>query len=225
MTAGPQPERSPYQAVLGDDLAGLHPRLQAYFSAIPAGHHGFGRGVFDAVGTPRRWLWPALALLSRTGVVFPVWQHDVPFTVVNRPAGDPSRQAVTGDRFFALRQGGRHMRDVISADGSGPGSGSGLRDRLGAPPRLDTELAASVVEGTLRLRSTRVAFLVGGLRIPLPGRISPVVELTESFDDALGAQRVSLTVRAPLVGTIYQYAGSFRYEIRPGEPSGEGSDA
>ncbi|WP_426515185.1 DUF4166 domain-containing protein [Diaminobutyricibacter sp. McL0618] len=220
MTAGHDQDGSPYQAVLGDDLAGLHPRLQAYFSAIPADHHGFGRGVFDTVGTPRRWLWPALALLSRAGVVFPVWEHDVSFTVVNRPAGTP--HAVTADRFFVLRRGSRHMRDVISADGPGPGSGPRLRDRLGSPPRLDAQLEAAVVAGALRLRSTRVTYLAGSLRIPFPRLIAPVVELTESYDDALDSQRVSLTVRAPFIGTIYQYAGSFVYEIRRGEPAGEG---
>ncbi len=219
MTAGQQEERSPYQAVLGDDLTGLHPRLQAYFSAIPAGHHGFGRGVFDTVGTPRRWLWPALAVLARAGVVFPVWERDVPFTVVNRPDADASRHAVAADRYFALGRRGRHMPDLISADDTG------LHDRLGSPPRLDTHLEAAVVDGALRLRSTRVTFLAGAVRIRFPRRLAPVVELTESFDDTLGAQRVSLTVRAPLLGTIYQYAGSFHYEIRPGEPSGEGSDA
>ncbi|WP_345764689.1 DUF4166 domain-containing protein [Diaminobutyricibacter sp. McL0608] len=219
MTAGPQAQRSPYQAILGDDLAGLHPRLQAYFRAIPAGHHGFGRGVFDSVGTPRRWLWPALALLSPAGVVFPVWQHDVPFTVVNRPAGDGVRHAVAADRSFALHTGRRHMRDQISADDSG------LRDRLGSPPRLDTAFQASVVGGALRLRSTGVALVFGTLRIPFPRFVAPVVELTESFDDTVGSQRVSLTVRAPLIGTIYQYAGSFEYEVRPGEPAGGGSEA
>lgn len=219
MTAGPTEERSPYQAVLGDELAGLHPRLQAYFGAIPSGHHGFGRGVFDTVGTPRRWLWPVLGVLASAGVVFPVWQRGVPFTVVNRPAAGGARPAVAADRFFALAGGGRHMRDVISA---GP---SGLSDRLGSPPRLDTHLEASVVAGALRLRSTGVTFLAGALRIRFPRRLAPVVELTESFDVALGAQRVSLTVRAPLLGTIYQYAGTFEYEIRPGEPAGEGSDA
>ncbi len=219
MTAGQREERSPYQAVLGDELAGLHPRLRAYLSAIPAGHHGYGRGVFDTVGTPRRWLWPALAVLSRAGIVFPVWEHDVPFTVVNRPVSHADHHAVAADRFFALGRRGRHMRDVIAA------GDAGLHDRLGLPPRLDTQLRASVVDGALRLQSTNVTFLAGGVRIPFPRRMAPIVELTESFDDALGAQRVSLTVRAPLLGTIYQYAGTFHYEIRPGEPAGEGSDA
>ncbi|MBE7163154.1 MAG: DUF4166 domain-containing protein, partial [Williamsia herbipolensis] len=65
--------------------ARLHPRLRAYFAAIPPGHVGRGDGVFAVVGTPRRWLWPFLALFARDDVMFPVWERDVPFTVENRP--------------------------------------------------------------------------------------------------------------------------------------------
>jgi hypothetical protein len=44
---------SPYEIVLGDDVARLHPRLGTYFGEIPAGSVGRGQGVFDSVGTPR----------------------------------------------------------------------------------------------------------------------------------------------------------------------------
>jgi hypothetical protein len=77
---------SPYElSAPGHVLARLHPRLRTYFAAVPVGHVG-REGLFAVVGTPRRWLWPVLALLARDGVVFPVWERDVPFTVENRPA-------------------------------------------------------------------------------------------------------------------------------------------
>jgi hypothetical protein len=168
VTARQESARSPYQAALGDELDGLHPQLRAYFSAIPSGHHGLGRGVFDSVGMPRGWLWPGIAVLAPVGVVFPVWERDVPFTVVNRPVANGTRPGVTADRYFELARGGRHMRDLLSADESG------LRDRLGSPPRRDTRLEAAVVDGALRLRSTQVTFLAGFLRIPFPRlRLAP----------------------------------------------------
>ena len=40
-------------------------------------------GTFDRVGTPRRWLWPVLRVLQRRRILFPVWEHDVPFTIEN----------------------------------------------------------------------------------------------------------------------------------------------
>jgi hypothetical protein len=39
---------SPYQLVIGAGLDGLHPRLGAYFGAIPRGSAGEGSGTFDA---------------------------------------------------------------------------------------------------------------------------------------------------------------------------------
>ena len=75
---------SPWRAALGEDFARLHPRLLAYFSAIPAGRVGRGTGTFDRVGTSRRWLWPVLRVLERRRILFPVWERDVAFTVENR---------------------------------------------------------------------------------------------------------------------------------------------
>jgi hypothetical protein len=77
---------SPYELTTPPDvLARLHPRLRAYFGAVPPGHVGRGEGVFAVVGTPRRWLWPLLACTALDAVMFPVWERDVPFTVENRP--------------------------------------------------------------------------------------------------------------------------------------------
>ncbi|TPX05428.1 DUF4166 domain-containing protein, partial [Schumannella luteola] len=76
---------APWAAALGDDLEQLSPALQDYFGGAPYGAHGIGDGVFTSVGTPRRWLWPLLAVLGRWNVVWPVWEADVPFTIVNVP--------------------------------------------------------------------------------------------------------------------------------------------
>jgi hypothetical protein len=79
-------DRSPYELIVSADvLARLHPRLRAYFGPVPVGSVGRGAGTFSVVGTPRRWLWPVLAVFARDAVMFPVWEHDVPFTVENRP--------------------------------------------------------------------------------------------------------------------------------------------
>src|SRR5690606_6338853 len=106
----------------------LHPRLGAYFSAIPVGSYGFGSGVFDVVGTPRAWLRPALALLARDGILFPVWQHSVPFTVVNAP-GTSANPSVRAVRDFAFSQGPRAMVDEISCEAGA------ITDRLGTSKR------------------------------------------------------------------------------------------
>ena len=210
----PAPALSPYERILGPEFAGLHPRLHAYFSTIPSGSIGTGNGVFDVVGTSRRWLWPALWLLGLAGVVFPVWERDVPFTVTNTPADAGGRPAVSAVRRFSFDHGSRDMIDVISAQSGG------LVDRLGSGGLIEAAFSSRVVDGGLHLRSTRVVIHLGTLAIPIPHGLAPVVRLTERFDDATAMQQVAVTIDAPLVGRLYQYSGAFRYSVSSGgDPS------
>lgn len=183
---------------LGDDLERLHPRLRAYFGTMPAGSIGYGRGEFDVVGTPRRWLWPLLALLSLDAVLFPVWERDVPFRVRNVPFDG----AVTALRRFEFAGGSRTMADSTSFEGA-------LVDRLGRRGLVRARLVARVREGMLVLESTRTVVL----GIPLPAAISPRVTLTERWDDEVGRQHVSLLLEAPVVGRLYEYSGHFDYRV------------
>ncbi|MGO4534286.1 DUF4166 domain-containing protein [Leifsonia sp. 2MCAF36] len=201
---------SPYRVVLGASFDDLHPRLQAYFDAIPAGAVGRGSGVFDTVGTPRRWLWPVLALFARSHVMFPVWERSVPFTVENRPSvtrdGAPAVAAV---RVFDLHGRRLRMVDQIGLSGGEPG----LVDRLGEPVRTEARFTATVRDGGLRLRSNAVWVVLGGRRLRIPRPLAPVVVLTERWDDADERQLVSITVALPVIGRLYQYRGRFRYGI------------
>jgi hypothetical protein len=212
---------SPYELTAPPDaVARLHPRLRTYFSAIPDGHVGVGEGVFDIVGTPRRWLWPLLALFALDGVMFPTWERDVPFRVENRPvrvrrgrsgAGLEARIAVRAHRTFRLRSGERTMVDAITAEPEG------LVDHLGRHGRVSASLDVDVVDGALRLVSTSVTLRALGRAWRLPAVLSPRVSLTERFDDEADRQRVSLVLDAPLVGTLYRYEGAFEYSIVPDE--------
>lgn len=200
---------SPYELVLGDQLSQLHPRLQAYFRAIPASHTGFGAGTFDTVGTPRRWLWPVLWILERQGVLFPVWERGVPFTVVNRPRSTrQGNTAVTATRTFQTRNNARRMRDEITTDAGH------LVDYLGTRRRYRAGFDASVERGELTMESTGMAIRVGSGWLPVPRWISPKVTLTERFDEQLAQQHVSVTTTVPGIGRVYEYAGSFDYELR-----------
>lgn len=220
--------RSPYElSTPSEVLARLHPRLSTYFGAIPPGHVGRGEGLFDVVGTPRRWLWPLLAWFARDSVMFPVWERDVPFTVENRPArvrrgpgtGLEARPAVRAHRTFRFRSGSRTMVDAITAEPDG------LVDHLGRHGRVSARLRAEVDAhgpdaGALRLVSTRVTLRALGREVRLPALIAPRVTLMERFDDEADLQRVSLVLTAPVLGTLYRYEGAFRYEIAPDEERG-----
>jgi Domain of unknown function (DUF4166) len=188
---------SPWQRALGSEFSSLHPRLHAYFSAIPADRVGRGAGVFEVVGTPRRWLWPVLRILQRRRILFPVWERDVPFTVENRSDGG----VVRAIRTFRLADGDRVMVDAVSFEAGR------LVDHLGDGGLLGARLTASVVDGELRLVSTSARWG----RMPIP--FAPRVELTERFDDTVGRQHVALTLRSGVFGRIYEYSGHFDYRI------------
>lgn len=202
-------QESPYHRVLGDALEVLHPRLATYFSAIPAGSAGRGEGVFDVVGTPRRWLWPVLWVLGKQGVLFPVDEQSVAFTVSNTPV--PGHAAIDAVRTFAFHTGARAMVDRIGVAGSGPGVT--LVDDLGTTARYRAHLAALVVNGELHLSSTATSVRLGRSHLRLPTFLAPVVSLVERFDDERNRQHVTVVLRLPLVGKLYEYSGYFTYEV------------
>lgn len=201
---------SPYREVLGDAIEALPASLREYFSAIPPGHVGRGSGVFSVVGTPRRWLWPLLSLVGRGGAVFAVWEHDVPFEVVNRPVRAGGRPAVAAVRTFRLRSGSREMVDLVGLverDGV-----LRLVDLLGTGRTIVVLLEARASEEGLLLTSRGVQLRFGPIRIRLPSPIRPSLALRERAGDD-GRQHVALTLDLPPLGRIYEYAGSFDYRI------------
>lgn len=84
---------------------------------------------------------------------------------------------------------------------------------------MRASLEASVVDGSMHLDSTVVALRIGRRWLTLPQVLSPHVTLMERFDDVVGLQRVAMALTAPLIGTVYEYAGSFSYGLREGDGS------
>ncbi|PRA79089.1 DUF4166 domain-containing protein [Microbacterium sp. MYb66] len=199
--------QSPYARALGERIDELHPRLRTYFAAIPEGAVGIGEGVFQTVGTPRRWLWPLLRILERRGVVAAGWERDVPFRVENRTIASRA----IGERTFRFSRGSWIMRDAVALTRHGR-----VVDELGEPGLLAACFDVDVRDGALRLTSRAVGVRLGRLRLRIPRVVAPVVRLTERFDDALDRQRVALTVDAPLLGRVYEYRGDFTYRIQHG---------
>jgi hypothetical protein len=186
--------RSPWEAALGHRMGGMHPKLRAYFSALPEGAVGRGLGVMDVVGSPRRCLWPVLAMLGAAHVIFPVWERDVRFTVVNRMVDG----RLVAERTFRFARRTRVMRDEITA------RGAAVVDRVGP---VAVELEPRIRDRGLQLHSTRVRLL----GIPLPRAIAPRLALEERI--VSGGQHVSLTLDLPVVGRVYEYRGRFIYRI------------
>lgn len=201
--------QSPYLRALGEHRVQLHPALREYFSAVPRGSLGVGEGVFERIGTPRRWLWPILAMLQRHGVAHAGWHHDVPFTVRNRTIAGKA----IGARTLHLPDGDWTMKDAVGARPHGR-----VLDQLGEPTTLAVVFGVSVDGDALALRSTTVGIRFGRMRIRLPKLLAPVVRLRESAEKQAGRQRVSLTVDMPVIGRLYEYEGTFSYAVHEDAP-------
>ncbi|WP_368496078.1 DUF4166 domain-containing protein [Herbiconiux sp. A18JL235] len=214
--------RSPYELTAGSMLDDLHPVVRKYVAPVPAGHRGYGHGVFEVVGSPRRWLRPLLTVLAAQNIAFPVWEKNVPFTVVNAPLVDrDGRTAVLAVRRFHLASGPATMIDAITTERA---DADGLVDHLGTHRLLRARLSARVVRGELHLQSTAFELRLGSRVIEIPALVAPQVTVVDRYDDTAdggeGAQRVTVRVDAPLLGRLYEYTGTFHYELRP-----EASDA
>jgi len=200
----PDVVRSVYQTALGEDFASLDADLQRYFGPIPAGCIGTGCGVYDVAGSRLRLLRPILAMTASRRVLFPEFGRNVPFTVTNTPGSDGSLSAT---RTFEFPGGTRIMEDTLTA------LNGQLVDRLGKRRGLEVGIRLSVVDGGLRMTSTRLAIRVGGARLPLPALATMHLdERTDRTDPA--RQRVDVRITAPMIGELFRYTGTFTYAIR-----------
>jgi hypothetical protein len=202
---------SVYRAALGAAFDGLSPVMRRYFGSIPLGSAGVGEGRYDVVG-PRypQLSRPFLLIAARFGILFPESGTDVPFVVENRPLPDGR---LAGSRYFGFASRTRVMRDVMRADGDV------IVERLGADGALELALRPHVVDGGMRLTSTRLAVRAAGRRIPLP-RVARVTVDERDDSSVPGGQRVDVRVRMPVLGEVFRYSGAFTYRIAPDTASG-----
>ena len=130
------------------------------------------------------------------------WYENVPFQIENRTI--QGRQ--TALRTFLLPTGTFTMTDAVHITTSGD-----LVDVIGGT--VAASFDAAVVDGGLSLTSRRVGLRAGRVKIRLPRRCSPQVDLYERFDAAANVQRIDLTITLPVIGTIFEYRGSFTYAL------------
>ncbi|GAA3030905.1 DUF4166 domain-containing protein [Microbacterium dextranolyticum] len=194
------PATSVYERTLGARLDELDARLRSYFRALPPGAVGVGRGTFEAVGPTSRLLRPVFAALVRPRILFAESGRDVPFTVRNAPQPDGS---LTAWRDVHFPGGTRTMQDRMRAEGAA------LIDRIGRRGELEVTLDVAIIDGGLRLASRRLAWWIGGVRIPLP----PLARVTVDERMRGPRQHVDARVHVALLGEVFRYSGSFTYEV------------
>lgn len=204
----PVPSPGPYEAALGARVSELHPQLRRYFSAIPVGYIGIGRGVFSTFGATRHWLRPVFVTFERRHALFAGHASEVPFCIVNRSiALSDETVAATARRELELPGGTWTMSDTVLA------VGARVVDHIGDPWSISASFDVTVAEGALLLRSRAIGIVWSRVRMRVPRFIAPVIRLREAYDPEQQLQRVELTVDAAVIGRIYEYRGSFTYEI------------
>ncbi|MFD1212371.1 DUF4166 domain-containing protein [Arthrobacter sp. GCM10027362] len=209
---------SVYRLAMGAAFARLQPELQEYFSLDPSGTHavGTGTGMFDVAGCPLPALRPLLRLTGRDRSLFPEYQRNVPFSIVNRAHPDAAgRPALTAVRTVGFAGRTRIMEDTTSWD---PSRGV-LLNRLGRSGLLATDLECSVgTGGRMRLVSRRARLLAGPWFLPLPRLLEAVAFTEQWWDRAEGRFRIRTKVIQRQLGTVLEYEGTFSYQPGSGTP-------
>jgi hypothetical protein len=88
---------------------------------------------------------------------------------------------------------------------------------LGRRRSFRARFQPSVRDAGLQLHSTDVELRVGRHHLRIPAGVAPRIRLTERPVGA-GAtspprQHIAITVDVPVLGRIYEYSGTFTYEI------------
>lgn len=205
-------ERSVLLAALGDDADRLRPECRDY-AAGPGDGVVVGEGVFAAAGSRFGRLWLLARPFVGPRLLVTAFGRDVPFRVVNRVFDGPDGVVeLHARRTFRFARGDQVFVDLLRA-GDSPGT---LLNLLGDARRIELVLRVGVTaDGRLSLRSERARLRLGRLRIPLPRPLSLRVGVTDGFDEASGWQTVRARAANPLIGTVLEYRGSFRWRRGP----------
>lgn len=202
-----------FLSVLGEEAERLHPEILAQMRApVPVGGERVD-GVFTRAGS-RFGRLTALAIpVVGPRMLVTRFERDVPFTLTASAGHDASgRATLDSTREFRFRGVTQFISDRLTAT---PGHGV-VHNVLGARGMVQLlEKCSVTAAGALRMDSLRVALRVGGRRLPLGGIVGVAVALEDGWDDELKRRTIAMTVRNPLLGTILEYRGWYRYGDAP----------
>lgn len=205
-----------YQQVLGERFKQLQPQLQSYFSlCVGSGAYGEGAGRFDVVGCPLPWLRPLLAPATAENTFFPEYGFNIPFRISNYAHLDPSgRSALTAKRSIDFPRRTRVFEDTTSL------TEDGAVDYLGRHRRMLTDLLMEVTpDGHLRMISANSRLAAPAALVRLPKLFDTKAYMEQWWDAADEKFHIQTRVIAPLLGTVFVYAGSFDYRLYASEAS------
>lgn len=192
---------------LGEESDRLHPEILAQMRVDA--ERDSAEGVFAVAGSR----FGRLAALARPvigpGLLVTRFARDVPFRIDTVSGRSRSGRATLDTvREFRFPGATQHVADRLFATGH-PGI---VQNALGARGRVEMLEACSVTEhGALRMRTRAVALRLGRRRIALRGILRIDVELVDGWDEARRRRTVEMRATSPVLGTILEYRGWYRY--------------
>lgn len=136
-----------------------------------------GKGVMlDIKGAP--WfLKPMMKLLTKRKLLFPEQGSQVPFMINNTPRSNGKQ--IYWERAFYFPHQTRYFNALMSLDEER----LVIKDYLGEPPLMYSDLVFSVEDGALLIRSLKQRLVIGSIEVPLPKWFQGVATVKEDYHD------------------------------------------
>ena len=211
----PPSEGELFRRTLGERWALLHPDIQKRFEKNPeVGHRLHYTGTLDALTASP--IGKVIAWLSRPligGALIPVVDHDVPVDI--EVFSKLGHSAIFKKRIYRL-----NGRPPVTFTSFMLGNARGeVFEHVGAG--LGMTLRLDVREGHLHFQSGRYFLAVLGLRLPIPGLLTP--GKTDLLHQNVGPDRfrIRIEINHPIFGTTFVQAGEFREVVVPEHAEGD----
>ena len=191
---------------MGSDFNRLHPMLQQRYS-LQEGTIFKASGIMKEIKGGPKWLYPIFRAGIRWKLLFPEHGKDIPFTIQNKAfVSDTGDSQVHWERIFHFGKKKRYFNALMSLDAKR----LIIQDYLGEPHLLYSDLAFHVAdEGHVTIESLGQRLVLGKIELPLPRLFQGLATVTERYDDKQAQFHIHVTVRNPLIGTVFSYEGMF----------------
>jgi len=207
--------QSPFWPAL-ESLAGQLPTVlrEQYLLPTDAPYRIVLGGTMQEIWRRPSWTWPIFWLLALGNIFFPETGQRIPTQLIitaGRDADGTPTQSWDRRFFFPGRR--RRYCSTMRFDAA-----SGLVVERQGPAECFWEWARVRFEapGSLEFLTVRSVLRLGQLSIPLPRWLWVTAHVVERADPSMAnAIDVALTIRHPLLGAIFGYAGAFKVTRRP----------
>lgn len=203
--------KSIYQKALGENFKRLHPKLQEKFGLTSTGGKAaISHGIMDEITGGLPFLRPLFRLGTGRRMVFPERGCNISFMLENYAYRDSyGRECIIWARTFDFGKKKRHFDAVMVYSEQK----ERIIDYFGSHQDFVSDLEFTVLDdGGLRIISKEQRLLPGDLAIPLPVFLRAEATVTERFLDETNEFFIHVQVRNPIVGTLFEYQGTFRTE-------------